>query len=480
MRLVAIAGVLAIAARAAAQPVCGICTRGDELVDKLELQPLRSIALAELSLDDPLTPEQYARIVELRRRSPVLGRLGAVDDADLAAIAAALCKSAAGACVDATARALRCLGDRCEVALPPDPRRADALTTSECGQPRSSKRSAPFGVGFEWGTGYHRSRYPNDGRAWSFGIEARLRLPGRFAAVARIDRVAGRDEATDVDDNGEDDVWTGSITRIYALGGPSIVLGRARFEGEPRFLRLDLLGGYVSTRSQADESGPAAGVDLAYQLMVLRFGVRFVQGFGDADEATTLIGHLGFVFGSTPSYASDEDCSGNRIGPRNHPSRLALGMDFPLIGYGISSELGLVVPSLGVEIAWKLTRKLDVLTRGDLLWYPGHDRDRVIHQAVLAGMRIDHAARRRREELGFFTTVMGGYSHGAGFTPTSTGSGPIGDVSLGWGIQSSEATAYFRLHGRFGVSPDNFDYRAIFLSGGFELRLDPRRWRRRS
>jgi hypothetical protein len=36
-----------------------------------------------------------------------------------------------------------------------------------------------------------------------------------------------------------------------------------------------------------------------------------------------------------------------------------------------------------------------------------------------------------------------------------------------------------RLHGRLGVSPDNLDYRAIWISGGFELRLEPARWRRR-
>lgn len=482
-RLLALVLVLAVVAPAAAQPSppCAACTRGDELVEQLGLQPLRALAgeLAGLVLDIPLTPAQYARIVELRGRSPALARVGAVEDADLAAIAAALCRAPAGACTDATAHALRCLADRCEVEFPrPPPRRADVVRVAPgCQESQTPKRTAPLGIGLSWGTGWHASRYPNDGRAWSLGLEARLRLGRRLGTVARIDRIAGRDEARD-DGDGNDDVWTGSITRIAALAGPSIVFGQGRYEGEPRYLRLDLLAGYLSTRSQADESGPAAGVDLGYQLSILRIGVRFVQGFGDARDATTMLAHLGFVAGAAPPDGGRDDCGLPRFDTSS--SRLALGFDLPLVGYGLSSELGLLATGLGLELAWNLTPRFDALARADLLLFPGYERERTIHQAVLAGVRIDYLAHRRRTETGFFTTVMGGYTHGAGLVPTSTGSGPVGDVSFGWGIQSREAAAHFRLHGRFGIGPDNLEYRAIFLSGGFELRLDPSRWRRRS
>jgi len=225
-RALSIAVVLVVATRAAAQPAapCGICARGDELVEKLSLQPLRSTAI-DLQLDEPLTPEQYARIVELRRRTPILARLGAVDDSDLAAIAAALCRSETGTCAATTTHALRCLADRCEVALPrPAPPRADLLVEDKCHQPKpqTHKRTAPLGVGLEWGSGWHGSRYPSDGRAWSLGIQARMRLTDRLSAVARIDRVAGRDEGNDDNDDGRDDSWSGSITRIYALAGPMV------------------------------------------------------------------------------------------------------------------------------------------------------------------------------------------------------------------------------------------------------------------
>ena len=74
---------------------------------------------------------------------------------------------------------------------------------------------------------------------------------------------------------------------------------------------------------------------------------------------------------------------------------------------------------------------------------------------------------------------MGGYTHHAGTTPTRVGSGPILDVGVAWGGQGREGAANLRLHGRFGLTSDNADYRAVFLSAGFEYRLDPRRWRAR-
>jgi hypothetical protein len=378
---------------------------------------------------------------------------------------------------------LRCLADRCEVALPVAPDLAE-VPACRSNQPKERRRVAPLGLGLDWGTGWHRSRYPHDGRAWSLGFQARLRLSERLAAVARIDRVAGRDEGNDDDGDGDDDSWTGSITRIYALGGPSIILSHKRFDNEPRLLRVDLLGGYLSTRSQADESGLAAGFDLSYQLAVMRVGVRFVQGFGDANDATMVLAHMGFVAGGSPRSPDVfvDDCGRGGYISRKHHSRLALGFDFPLIGYGLSSELGLVVPGLGFEVIWNLTRSFDVLARGDLLIFPGIERDRTIHQAVLGGVRIDHGVRARlkdgynSDDTGFFTTVMAGYTHGAGLTPTTTGTGPVGDISVGWGIQSDDGAGHFRLHGRFGIGPDNVDYRAIFISLGLELRFDPRRW----
>ncbi len=461
--------VLALLAHVAHAAPCSTCATGDALIDRYGLGALRTLDLATLPLADPLTADQYARIVELRRRDPSLGRLGALDEAGLAAIAAALCHADTGVCRDTTARALRCLGDRCTVDLPHPTDLVDATSCTN----QDMHRTRPFGLGFDWGNGWQRSKYPSDGGAWSFGIEGRVRAGRYLGAVARVDRIAGRDAGEDADGNGKDDVATGSITRVAMLAGPSIVLDNARYDDTTRYLRLDLLGGYLATPSQPHEGGLAAGADLAYQLSLVRFGFRFVQGFGDARTASILLAHLGIVVGAVPT-----DEHGCTLPSRAPSSRLALGFEFPLGGWGISSELGYLAPSIGIEAAWHLTHMFDALAHTDLLVYPGIDRARVLDEALLAGIRIDHK-RDRTESTGYFTTVMGGYSHAIGVTPTGINSGPIVDLSVAWGAEGSEGAGYVRLHARFGVGPDNLDNRTVFISAGFELRLDPHRWRDR-
>jgi len=473
--------VVALAVPAHAQPMpCDACDRGDALIDKLSLAPVRSIAAAlDEPITEPLVPAQYARIVALRAKTPALVRLGALDDAQLTDVASALCHAALGSCVDTTAHALRCLADRCTVDLPrEDPKRADLLEVPPAGCIPSGtpKRPSAFGVGFDWGNGWQRSRYPSDGGASSLGIEGRLTLGERLGVVARVDRVTGRDESTDVDHNGHDDVATGPITRISALAGPSFAFDTKSYEGTLRFLRLDLLAGYMSTRTQVDEHGVAAGFDLAYQVWAFRIGARVVQGFGVARDATMVLGHIGFVAGGSPPPEFDDGCGGPLP---QHESRLALGVDIPLLGWGFASELGYAAPGLGFEALWRLAHRFDAFARADLLVYPGYNRERTLHQAVLAGIRFDHG-KRRHKETRFFSALAGGYSIAAGTTPTSVGSGPIVDLSLGWGLLDEEGSAYLRLHVRAGVSPDNEDYRAIFISGGGEIHFDPHRWRDRS
>jgi hypothetical protein len=102
----------------------------------------------------------------------------------------------------------------------------------------------------------------------------------------------------------------------------------------------------------------------------------------------------------------------------------------------------------------------------------------VLHHGALAGLRLDHG--RPRSRFGFFTAAMAGYTHGAGLTPTTAGSGAIVDLSFARGSRARGGAGYLRLHRRFGVGPDNLDYRAVFLSAGFEVRFDPSRWRDRS
>ncbi len=465
---------LAIARPVAAQPPepCAACARGDKLIEELSLEPLRSLSheLAALRLADPLTRDQYAHLLELRGKRPVLVRVGALSDDQLIDVAAALCQEETGPCVDVTTHGLRCFADRCDVDLPLDPEGGDILELpASCHQYNNPQRAPSYGLGFEWGTGWQRSAHPHEAYAFSFGLEGRLRFGQRFGAVARIDRVHSLDAPEDADHDRHDDTETGPIVRLATLAGPSLVLDNTRFHSTTRFLRLDLLGGYLSTRTQDAESGPAAGFDLAYQLSVFRFGVRVVQGFGDAGSASMVLAHLGIVSGARPGYRNEADC-GALPSPRS--TRLALAVDYPLVGAGLVSHFAYSVPGVGFEMAWHVVHKLDVLAHGDLIEYPGKglDRDRAIHEAVLAGLRIDHMKHHA------FTAVMAGYSLGSGIDADS---GPIVDLSVAKNWQDDKGAAYLRLHGRFGVGSDNLDYRVVFLSFGAELRLDPHAWRDR-
>ncbi len=470
MRVVLVFALLVVAAHASAQP-CDECRRGDALIDTFGLAAIRPLAgdIAAVGFAGPLYETQYAGVVALRRAHPILGRLGALDDDQLALVAAALCGNASNACASTTQRALICLADRCEVVLAPS--NVDVLIPDPECTPPERKRTPLLGVGVDWGQGVQRAGAANDGRVTSLGLAARVRYSDRLGFVARVDRTDGRDKATDVEPrDGADDFQSRSITRFSALAGPSLVLDSTKFERSTRSVRLDLLGGYVTTRTLPGENGLAVGADLALQLYGLRTGLRFVQGVGDAGNVTMFLAHVGFAVGSTPTHRAEDGCP-----PKRRSSRLALGFELPFTGGGFSSQLGYMAVGFGTELIWHLLPRVDAIARVDLLTFPRREADRVIHSAALAGFRFDHGKRPRRKRTGWYSTLMAGATHGAVLEPSTAGTGPIVDASIAWGMQDDEIATYLRLHGRFGLS-GNEDYRAVFLAFGFEMRFDRQRW----
>jgi hypothetical protein len=328
-------------------------------------------------------------------------------------------------------------------------------------------RSPKAGFGFEYANGWQRSANPVDGAAWSLGIEGRRRFTNKLGMVARVDRSTGRDEARDEDGDGRDDVSTGAVTRWTMMAGPSLVLTSIRDRDLSRYWQVDSL---VGLSRDASRSGPIAAIDISYQLVVARIGVRVIAGLGDASEEAAGLLHAGFMVGAGPQYSYGAGCG---VETRPRGSAWAIGLHIPLSGW--AQGVGYVTPGFGLEGALHVHETFDVVLHGDVMVMPSGDRDRAFHQALLAGARLDLSSGSAMRK-GFIAALLAGYDHVATASSAAIQSGPIIDGSIGYVMQASDGAIYWRLHGRFGVTEDNRDLRAVFASFGMELRLDRSRW----
>ncbi len=459
---------------------CDECVRGDQELTALghpgntlranaDLLVARWVPLHITSgpIDEGQQRELQVVLHERADLRDAIAALDAVSDVQLLAIGHALCKSPDRECAQSLAGALRSARHVAELevpapyGLPPEPLTCDPTV----GRVRSPKA----GLGLEYASGWQGSARPVDGRAWSVGLAARARLTGVLGIVARIDRSSGRDEADDADGDGHDDTETGAVTRWSLLAGPSLILHVHRDRQASRYWQVD---GLVGLSRSGDQSGPITAYDLSYQLVVARVGVRFVQGFGDASEERAALLHAGLQFGAGPQYSYAAGCPS--VEHRARGSAWAAAMDIPLSGW--ATDIGYVTPSFGLEALLHLHHRFDALLRADLLDMPSGDRDRALHSSALAGGRVDLSSDHAAERFGWFATIAAGYDHVATTTSAPIQSGAVADASLGLGIQASDGAAYLRLHGRFGLTDDNRDLRAVFLSFGLEWRLDRSRW----
>jgi hypothetical protein len=358
-------------------------------------------------------------------------------------------------------------------AVPPSPLPRD------CTRHEKELRTPRTGGSLEFTTGRQSSGFPLEGHAWGFGFDVRRRIARRIGLIARLDRTHGRDAGVDRDGDGRDDAGTGAVNRLSVLGGTTVTLSSTYYDDFVRFIELDLLAGYLATTSQPGEDGFAAGADLSFQLLVPRVGLRVVQGFGDAREARMVLAHVGINIGGMPPFAVRVGCANGDDDDNRGGSAWAVGFDLPLSGYALVGDLGYVTPGFAVETAYYLHPLVQAVARGDVFAFTNGDADRVVHQSLFAGGRIDLSQPRRSTRIGPSLVVLAGYSFASATEPTRAGSGPVLDASLGFGAHDPTGGVGLRLHGRFGLAPENADVRAVFLSLGVELRLDERRWRDR-
>jgi hypothetical protein len=468
-----------------AQVVCDECVKGDAELDALgpSGNALRAYApqmieeWVPLKIEGELTPLQEATLRDkLDTRVDLHEAIHALrkhSDEQLLQIGHALCKGPAPECARYLAAALDRVRHIERGYIPEAHHMPYGLPHPEqgCDPYVRQVKSPKLGFGFEYASGWQASEKPVDGRVWSLGLEARARLAEKLGMVARVDRSKGRDEAIDNDGDGRDDAYTGAVTRWTALVGPSFRLSIHRAREGSRYWQVDSL---VGLSRAGDQSGLVTGLDLSYQFVVARVGARVLQGFGDAGDESALLVHAGFMFGAGPTYSYGAGCG---VETRPRGSAWAIAMDVPLFGY--AHGVGYITPAFGLEAALHVKPRFDLIVRGDLLDMPSGDDDRALHSSVLAGGRVDFSGKAKRTRTGFFATLAAGYAHVATTSSADIQSGPVVDASLGWGGQGSDGAAYLRLHGRFGVTEDNRELRAVFLSAGAELRLDRDRWRDR-
>ena len=203
--------------------------------------------------------------------------------------------------------------------------------------------------------------------------------------------------------------------------------------------------------SPGNEDGAMAGADLSYQLAAVRFGLRALQGFGEASEARAVLAHFGIMVGSAPTYSYGAGCdfvrSDDKVG-----AAVALAIDLPAQRVRLGTGIGYMPPGFALEGAYNLHPHFQLLARGDLLVFLNGDNDHVLQQALMLGGRFDSSPTEGNGNLrnGPFLSLLAGYSWGAVTQPSHAGSGPVVDVSVGYLSQGDDGAGWVRLHGRVG------------------------------
>lgn len=444
-------------------------------------------SLGQLGVSSAELTHEQARVLEdvesdralvaaVRAYARAYNREGLLDLARLA------CNVDESPCVHSVALALDCVSNQGMCRVQPYGLPVPERPQPGCDPWSHTEKARKGGFGAEVITGWQDSAFPNEHRAWGFAFEVRRGFgrEQRYGVVGRVGFTRGRDAGVDQDGDGRDDVATGAVNRLFAMGGGSMRFLRGYTNDAARFLELDALVGYTEMTSPGNENGVVAALDLSYQLAAVRVGLRAEQGVFEARGMQAVLAHLGIVVGPAPARTKSGGCSGFESGRKNTSTKLALAIDIPLSGYELGTGIGYSPPfgGLGIEGAYRLHPYLQLLGRGDLLVFLNGDEDHVLHHSLLAGARIDlapveeHTLARR----GPFVALLAGYGWGAVTEPAATGSGPVGDVSVGYAYQMDDGMMWARLHGRFGMTKDNEDLRAAFVSVGLELRLDRRSW----
>lgn len=332
------------------------------------------------------------------------------------------------------------------------------------------RRGQRRGLVFEIGTGYQQNERPVDPLTLAVGLSAERMLRKHLVLGMRMSYLTSGDELRDEDSDGRDDQETGNTHQVSLTAGPRLRRWD-RSRENPAAWEIGLGAGWVHALSEPGVSGPVAEIELRHTwLSVTGLGLRVTQGFAGAEPYRVVLASASLGMGSMPARSWGAGCDFVEREPEpGFP--LALGVHLPLMGYG-ASDLGAMAPGLGLSLAIPIRAPVDLVLRGDLLWFLRQERDRLAMHTGLAGLRL---AMPRATALGF--TALAGYGIAYRPTPSNIDSGPVMDLGLSWDFaRERKGGLYLGAHGRFGLSSGNRDLLGIFLAAGLEFRSSTYPW----
>ena len=118
-----------------------------------------------------------------------------------------------------------------------------------------------------------------------------------------------------------------------------------------------------------------------------------------------------------------------------------------------------MLPGAAIELPVLLAGPLAAVARYDVLWFPALDAPAFIAQTVLGGLQY--------LRLGALPVGIGalvGYAMVDGKTPRVVDGGAVADGGLWYWLD--DLGVHLGLHGRFGLTSDNQDLRAVYASLG--------------
>jgi hypothetical protein len=281
------------------------------------------------------------------------------------------------------------------------------------------------------------------------GVSADWRLVPALAAGIRVGYLGAAGNAVDLDGDGRRETNTTNLHALEPSFRIRFRLGDAvrRLELESAFTHRFVLGGDIPNHF-------TFGLGAMFYLASFGIGVRYARALQD-----TVINDAVYITTERNS-PMDVDPRGS-FGASSAPEypRVGLGLHAIVTGWGFAEHLGPMLPGAAIELPVSFGGPLAPVARYDFLWFPGVDASAFVAQTVLGGLEYLQIA-----ELPIGCGVLLGYSMVGGPSPRTVDGGPVVDGGAWYWLD--RLGLHLGLNGRFGLTEQNRDLRALYVSIG--------------